>query len=52
MPSIIRSHVEHLGFTLPDLVRPVPVFEEEFVKVYGPSLVQKMIDRDWGLSRD
>ncbi len=36
LPSIIRSHVEHMGYTLADFARLVPLYESDFVKLYGP----------------
>jgi len=36
LKSIIKAHVEDLGFSLDDLCRLVPLYESEFIKMYGP----------------
>jgi len=36
LPSMIRSHIRHLGYTLADLARLVPLHEHDFTKLYGP----------------
>lgn len=33
--SIIRSHVDHFGYTLADFARLVPLYESEFTELYG-----------------
>lgn len=34
--SIINNHIDVLGFSLPDLCNFVPLYEREFVRMYGP----------------
>ncbi len=36
LKSIIRSHIDHLGYTLDDLCNLVPVHKHYFTKMYGP----------------
>lgn len=36
LKSIIQAHVRDLGFSLEDLCSLVPIYEAEFIKMYGP----------------
>jgi Zn-dependent peptidase ImmA (M78 family)/transcriptional regulator with XRE-family HTH domain len=36
LKSIIRNHLEVLGYSLADLCNMVPIYEREFIRMYGP----------------